>query len=55
MNLETLDWDENMLEVFKIPKFCLPVIKSSTEFFGDVKEGILKNIPIYGYNKNKTE
>ena len=55
MNLKTLDWDDNMLEVFKIPKYCLPIIKSSTDIFGDVKDGALKNIPIYGYIYYKTE
>ena len=55
MNLQTLDWDDNMLEVFKIPKYCLPIIKSSTDIFGDVKDGALKNIPIYGYIYYKTE
>ena len=48
MNLEKLDWDDYMLEVFNIPKYCLPVIKSSTDFYGTVINGNLKNIPIYG-------
>lgn len=33
MNLETLDWDQALLDRFKIPLFTLPQIKSSGEIF----------------------
>lgn len=34
MNLETLDWDPDLLEHFEIPIESLPQIKSSAEIFG---------------------
>lgn len=47
MNLETLDWDDNMLKEFNIPRQCLPKILSSTDDFGKINYG-LKNIHITG-------
>ncbi len=35
MNLETLDWDQDILNLFDIPRACLPEIRSSSEVFGD--------------------
>ncbi len=34
MNLETLQWDEQLLEQFEIPRDVLPEIKSSSEIYG---------------------
>ena len=34
MNLKTLTWDSDLLEVFSIPKEVLPEIKSSSEVYG---------------------
>lgn len=34
MNLETLSWDEQLLEIFNIPIEILPEIKSSSEIYG---------------------
>jgi glycerol kinase len=36
MNLATLDWDEDILQLFDIPRACLPEIRSSSEFYGAV-------------------
>jgi glycerol kinase len=36
MNLATLDWDEDILRLFDIPRACLPDIRSSSEFYGAV-------------------
>ena len=36
MNLETLDWDPDMLKVMGIPKAMLPTIKASSEVYGSV-------------------
>lgn len=50
MNLKTLDWDREMLNLFKIPKSVLPTIHSSADQFG-VTSGLdfLPNdIPING-------
>ena len=35
MNLETLDWDDELLEIFAVPRSILPAIKSSSEIYGD--------------------
>ena len=34
MNLETLQWDEELLALFDIPRACLPEICSSSEIYG---------------------
>jgi len=44
-DLETLTWNENILNEYNIPKDSLPKIKPSLGYFGDC-ENILKNIPI---------
>lgn len=33
MNLKTLDWDEELLSIFDIPRSALPTIKSSSEIY----------------------
>lgn len=33
MNLETLEWDEELLTLFEIPRFMLPEIRSSSEVY----------------------
>ncbi len=35
MNLETLDWDDELLGLFDIPRAMLPTIKSSSEVYGN--------------------
>ncbi len=36
MNLETLDWDDSLLEIFNIPKNILPEICSCDDTFGSI-------------------
>ena len=50
MNLETLDWDDELLAFFSIPKSTLPKICSSSEVYGVTKsDGFIKGgIPISG-------
>ena len=50
MNLETLDWDADMLDVFSVPANMLPTIKSSSEIYGYTSEdGVFKSrIPVAG-------
>lgn len=38
MNLKTLNWDEKLLKLFKVPVSCLPEIKSSSGLFGLTQE-----------------
>jgi glycerol kinase len=50
MNLETLDWDENLLSIFGVSRSSLPVIKSSSETyaFTDPHGPFGTSIPIAG-------
>jgi glycerol kinase len=48
MNLETLDWDPDMLEVMDIPRSMLPTIKASSEVYGYAKNSGLDGIPVAG-------
>ena len=47
MNLETLDWDPDMLKVMSIPRSMLPAIRASSEVYGKAT-GNLAGIPISG-------
>ena len=50
MNLETLDWDRDLMAIFGIPIEILPVIKSSSEIYGNTKSDgpFGSEIPIAG-------
>jgi glycerol kinase len=48
MNLDSLQWDEELLDTFGIPTTVLPRIASSSEVFGEVAHGPLKGVPIAG-------
>jgi glycerol kinase len=47
MNLETLQWDDEILGIMGIPKAMLPQIKSSSEVYGEAT-GQLAGIPVAG-------
>jgi glycerol kinase len=47
MNLETLDWDADMLKVMGIPRAMLPAIEASSEVYG-YAVGDLEGIPVAG-------
>ncbi|HEV2566011.1 MAG TPA: glycerol kinase GlpK [Microvirga sp.] len=47
MNLRSLDWDDEILRLFDIPKACLPQIRSSSEVYGEATDG-LAGVPIAG-------
>jgi len=47
MNLETLDWDPDMLKVMDIPRAMLPAIKASSEVYG-YAVGALEGIAVAG-------
>jgi len=46
MNIETLQWDNHLLNFFGLPSSILPEICSSAERFGDICDGPLKGVPI---------
>lgn len=48
MNLETLNWDDEILKLMGIPRSMLPEIKSSSEKYGEIAGGALAGIPVAG-------
>ncbi|KAL0074001.1 hypothetical protein F4703DRAFT_1893516 [Phycomyces blakesleeanus] len=48
MNIETRQWDPQLLDFFDIPASILPRIVSSSEVYGKVKWGPLEGLPISG-------
>jgi glycerol kinase len=49
MDLETLQWDEEILGIFTVPKSMMPAIKSSSEIYGTVSESsLLREVPVAG-------
>ncbi|MFB2581450.1 glycerol kinase GlpK [Herbiconiux sp. P15] len=49
MDLETLEWRDDILEAFGVPKSMLPEIKSSSEVYGTVESSnLLREVPIAG-------
>jgi glycerol kinase len=47
MNLETLDWDDELLNAFGVPRAILPTISPSSAVYGEAK-GSLAGIPVSG-------
>lgn len=47
-NINTLKWDEELLEIFKIPVSMLPDVKSSSEVYGETAGLFGTHIPIAG-------
>lgn len=49
MDLRTLDWDDELLAAFDIPRAMLPDIRSSSEVYGEVRAGTpIDGLPIAG-------
>jgi glycerol kinase len=49
MNLKTLDWDKEILQVMGIPLAMLPKIKSSSEVYGQIAQELpLSGVPVAG-------
>ncbi|HEY7640769.1 MAG TPA: glycerol kinase GlpK [Steroidobacteraceae bacterium] len=48
MRLDTLAWDDELLDAFSIPRAVLPRIVSSSEVYGEVASGPLRGVPIAG-------
>ena len=47
MNLETLDWDPEIMKVMGVPRAMLPQIRASSQVYGEAT-GALKGIPVAG-------
>ncbi len=49
MDLETLEWDDEILGIFDVPKSMMPEIKSSSEVYGMVHDSsLLREVPVAG-------
>ena len=48
MNLQTLSWDKQLLNLFGVPEAMLPRIRSSSEVYGTIKKGAAKDVAIAG-------
>ena len=49
MDLDTLQWDDDILAAFNVPKSMLPAIKSSSEVYGNAESSsLLREVPIAG-------
>jgi len=48
MNLEHLDWDEEIAHEMGVPMSMLPRIRSSSEIYGECRPGILRGVPVTG-------
>src|SRR3984957_15390209 len=48
MNLKTLGWDAEMLEVYRIPEKMLPKIRSSSEIYGKARIDSIQDVFIAG-------
>lgn len=48
-NIHSLDWDQELLDIFNIPRSILPEVKESSQIYGETSEGLFnKKIPISG-------
>jgi glycerol kinase len=48
MDLETLQWDEDIASTIGVPMSMLPEIRASSEVYGEVKNGGFTGVPIAG-------
>ncbi len=49
MDLESCQWDDEILEVFGVPKSMLPEIRGSSEIYGLVEDSsLLRQVPVAG-------
>jgi glycerol kinase len=48
MNLETLDWDDELLDTIGVPRAMLPEIRPSSATYGEVKEGAFAGVAVAG-------
>ena len=48
MDLKTLDWDDELLAAFEIPRAMLPEIRSSSEEYGVVRSPVIAGVPLAG-------
>jgi len=47
-DLRTLDWDDDLLALFRVPRAVLPQVRSSSARIAEVRHGPLAGVPIAG-------
>ena len=48
MSLKTLDWDDDLLAAFEIPRAMLPEVRSSSEEYGVARLTAISGVPVAG-------
>jgi glycerol kinase len=48
MNLETLDWDDELLDAIGVPRALLPEVRPSSAPYGEVKDGSFAGVQVAG-------
>ncbi len=48
MDLQTLNWDDGLLDAIGVPRSMLPEIRPSSAVYGEVKGGTLAGVPVAG-------
>ncbi|WP_375447532.1 glycerol kinase GlpK [uncultured Fibrella sp.] len=48
MDLKTLDWDDELLTILRVPRTMLPAIKPSSGLFGTITSEVIPGVPITG-------
>src|ERR671925_563379 len=48
MNLETLDWDDELCDAIGVPRAMLPEIRPSSAVYGEVQEGAFAGVQVAG-------
>ena len=48
LNVQTLDWEEKLLEAFAVPRATLPQVRSSSEVYGEVTFQPIAGVPVAG-------
>jgi glycerol kinase len=48
MDLETLDWDQELLDAIGVPRAMLPAIHASSEVYGEARLGAVEGVPVAG-------
>ena len=48
MDLKTLDWDDELLAAFGVPRAILPKIATSSEVYGPAKLDAVRGVPVAG-------
>ena len=47
-NINSLGWDDDLLDIFGVPRAILPEVRSSSEIYGEVEIEELKGVKIAG-------